>query len=270
MSTVSLNNKHILITGAANGIGRAAALAAAESGAASVTLVDIGSLVESEAIISSKFPKTIVKTITADVTDARSVEGYVEATVEEFGRIDGFFNNAGISGAIAPLSELDPEDFDRVIAVNLRGVFLGLRYVLPVMVAQKSGAVVCTGSLASERGLTLTGGYNAAKSGVLGLVRTAAAECGKDGVRINAVEPGMIRTNLLASITESLNPGTGADAGARMEAAGAQVAPLARAGAPEEVADGVVFLLSEDARYITGSALPIDGGALAVMAHPTS
>lgn len=268
MSTINLQGKHVLITGAGNGIGRATALAVSEAGAASVTLIDINlaGATETAALVSDKSPGTETLAIEADVTDASAVESFVDATRARFGRIDGFFNNAGISGTIAPLTELDPADFDKVIAVNLRGVFLGLRYVLPVMVSQGSGAVVCTGSLASERGLTQTGGYNASKHGVLGLVRTAAAEVGSSGIRVNAVEPGMIRTNMLASITESLSPNADVEAG--MEAAAIQVSPIPRAGRPEEVADAVAFLLSEDARYITGAALPVDGGALATMAHP--
>lgn len=266
--TTTLEGKHILITGGAGGIGLATGLAAVDCGADSVTLVDVdeAALLKAGSIISERSSGASVLTLTADVTDTESVTGYVDATLDAFGRIDGFFNNAGISGTIAPIVDLDPEDFDRVIAVNLRGVFLGLRSVLPVMVKQGSGSIVCTGSLASERGLTHTSGYNAAKHGVLGLVRTAAAESGAAGVRVNAVEPGMIRTNMLATITKALDPEGDVDSG--MEAAGALVSPIPRAGQPDEVAEGVIFLLSDASRYITGIGMPIDGGALAAMPHP--
>lgn len=265
MAGVDLTGRHIVITGAGGGIGRAAALAAARAGAASLTLVDrdAASADATAALLDGTGAQALV--LRADVTSETEAAGYAAAAVERFGRIDGFFNNAGIEGAVGPIAELDPADFDRVIAVNLRGVFLGLRYVLPIMISQGSGAVVCTGSLASERGLPFTAAYNASKHAVLGLVRTAAAEVGAAGVRVNCVEPGMIRTRMLASLTERLQPGVDVEEG--MEAAGRGVSPIPRAGSPEEVADVVAFLLSEDARYVTGAALPVDGGALAVMGN---
>jgi 3alpha(or 20beta)-hydroxysteroid dehydrogenase len=157
-----------------------------------------------------------------------------------------------------------PEDvFDEVIAVNLRGVFLGLRHVLPVMLRQGSGSIVNTGSLASERGLPLTAAYNASKHAVVGLTKTAAAEVGAAGVRVNAVLPGMIDTRMLRSLVDTMS---GGDMEAGMQFV-AGVAPQGRTGTVEEVAAIVAFLASDAASFVNGVAWPVDGGALATMAN---
>jgi NAD(P)-dependent dehydrogenase (short-subunit alcohol dehydrogenase family) len=205
-----------------------------------------------------------VTTSVADVTQAADVEAYVDDVLREHGRIDAFFNNAGSEGPVAPLAEYPIDAFDQVIAVNLRGVFLGLRFVLPAMQRQGSGAIVNTGSLASERGLPGTGAYNATKHAVLGLTRTAAAEVGAGGVRVNAVLPGMIDTRMLRSLAGQL----GGDVDAALQFMG-HVAPQARTGGPEEVAAVVVFLCTDDASFVQGVGWPVDGGALATMPNPT-
>lgn len=264
MTTVNLADKAIVITGAGGGIGRATALAAGSAGA-SIVAVDRDASALDETIAQLTAAGIASTSVRADVTVAEEVEGYAAHAIATFGRIDGFFNNAGIEGEVEPLATLSPEAFDRVIAVNLRGVFLGLRYVLPRMLERGAGSIVCTGSLASERGLPLTGAYNASKHAVMGLVRTAAAEAGPRGIRVNAVLPGMIDTRMLQSLSERLSPGVEvADAVAGV---GAAVAALGRTGVPSEVADAVCFLLSDDARYVSGVGLPVDGGALAIMGN---
>ena len=260
MTTVDLSGRRVVITGAAGGIGRASAVAAARAGA-SLLLVDRDgiALQEADALVHAVGGR--VSTITADVSEVDQVRSYVDAAVARLGGIDGFFNNAGIEGVVGPLADAEPADFDRVIAVNLRGVFLGLRFVLPVMIAQHSGSVVCTGSIASVRGLPATGAYNASKHAVVGLARTAAAEVGRAGVRVNSVLPGFIDTRMLRSLNEQMAPEL--DPAAAVADIGKTMAPLGRTGTPEDVADVVVFLLSDDARYVTGASVPVDGGVLA-------
>lgn len=253
--------KTAVITGAAGGIGRAVAVRFAETGA-SVHLVDRDRS-GLHATLAAVTELGAVGTATvADVTDAEQVAGYVAEALKAHGRIDAFFNNAGIEGPVAPLAEYPVDGFDAVMAVNVRGVFLGLRHVLPVMLEQGSGAVVNTGSLASERGLPGSGAYNTSKHAVLGLTRTAAAEVGPSGVRVNSVLPGMIDTRMLRSLALELS----GDVEEGLSFLG-KAAPQGRVGRAEEVAAVVVFLCSDEASFVNGVGWPVDGGALATMSN---
>jgi 3alpha(or 20beta)-hydroxysteroid dehydrogenase len=255
---MDFTGKVAVITGAGGGIGRATALRFTAAGAA-VHLVDrdAGSLEETAAAVGG------ATSTVADVTSGAAVRGYVADAVREHGRIDAFFNNAGIKGPVAPIAEYPEEAWAQVLAVNLTGVFLGLRHVLPVMLEQGSGAIVNTGSLASERGLPGTSAYNATKHAVLGLTRTAAAEVAGRGVRVNAVLPGMIDTRMLRALAETM--AGDAERGVALMSANA---PAARPGDPDEVAAVVAFLCSDDATFVHGAGWPVDGGALATMANP--
>ena len=255
--TVNMTGKNVIVTGAGGGIGRATSLKLAEAGA-NLVLVDFNDelVAQTRELVEAVGVRAL--TVHADVTQAEQVKGYVDAAVSEFGTIDGFYNNAGIEGKIGPVTELDQPDWDKVVAVNLTGVYLGMRYVLPVMVAQGSGAVVCTGSIASTLGLPQTIAYNAAKHGVAGIVRTAAAEVAKDGVRVNAVAPGMINTRMLHDIAGHLIPGVDKKEAAKIAAKGAS--PMGRLGEPEEIANVVRFLLSDEASFMTGAVIAVDGG----------
>lgn len=249
----------MLVTGAAGSIGFATCEILAREGA-QVFMVDID-----EAGLGAR-----VKTLAdaghtvfghaADCSDEAQTRGYAEAALAAMGRVDGFFNNAGIEGQLAPTHEYPVAEFDKVLAVNLRGMFLGLRYVLPDMVRRGAGAVVNTASIGSERGLAGACAYNAAKHGAVGLTRTAASEVAQKGVRVNCVMPGVIETPLLVGMLEQMFDSV--EAG--MEKLG-QTATLNRVGQPREVGDVVSFLLSDEASYVNGAKWEIDGGALATI-----
>ena len=257
-----LKDKAIIVTGGAGSIGHATACVLAERGA-KVLLVDIdGEKLASRRAQVAAFG-TQVEVFRADVSQSDQVAGYVAAALEAFGRIDGLFSNAGTEGKIASIETYDEAEFDRLIAVNLRSIFLGMRHVIPVMLAQGGGAVVNTGSIASERGLAGACAYNATKHGVIGLTRTAAADVGARGVRVNAVMPGVIDTPLLEGMLETLFSG---DVALGKRTLG-KVAPMERIGLPREVGEVVAFLLSSKAAFVNGAAWAMDGGALCTIRH---
>jgi len=259
---MDFTDRVVIVTGAAGGIGRATCVALGRGGARVVAVDrDADGLERTAGAVAETGAE--VSTHRADVTRGEEVRGYVAHARERFGgRVDAFFNNAGIEGQLAPITECSEENFDAVIAVNLRGVFLGLRHVLPVMVAQGAGTVVCTASIASERGFPMSSPYVAAKHAVIGLTRTAATEVGGSGVRVNAVMPGMIDTRMLRSIVTELGvPG----APEEQVQAVSTVAPMARPGTPAEVAEVVCFLLSDASSYVNGVGWAIDGGVLAAI-----
>lgn len=249
----------IIVTGAAGAIGFATCEILAREGA-ELLMVDINAegLQARAADLSAKGYRAIAHV--ADCADEAAVAGYAAAAMAAFGKIDGFFNNAGIEGTLAPTHEYDIEMFDKVIRVNLRSMFLGLRFVLPHMVAAGRGAVVNTASIGSERGLAGACAYNAAKHGAVGLTRTAASEVAQKGVRVNCVMPGVIETPLLVGMLEQMFDSV--EAG--MTKLG-QTATLNRVGQPREVGDVVSFLLSGEASYVNGAKWEIDGGALATI-----
>jgi len=253
-------DKTMVVTGAAGAIGFATCEILAREGAR-VMLVDIATERLEESTDALRRAGHDAIGYVADCADEKAVEGYARAAMEAFGRIDGFFNNAGIEGSLAPTQAYDVAEFDKIIRVNLRSMFLGLRFVLPHMVAAGKGAVVNTASIGSERGLAGACAYNAAKHGAVGLTRTAASEVAQKGVRVNCVMPGVIETPLLVGMLEQMFDG---DVQAGMDKLG-QVATLNRVGQPREVGDVVSFLLSDEASYVNGAKWEIDGGALATI-----
>ncbi len=250
----------IIVTGAAGAIGFATCEILCREGAR-VMLVDIAADRLESCTAQLRDAGHDVIAHVADVADEIAVAGYASAAIDAWGRIDGFFNNAGIEGDLAPTHEYDIAMFDKIIRVNLRSMFLGLRFVIPHMVAAGKGAVVNTASIGSERGLAGACAYNAAKHGAVGLTRTAASEVAQRGVRVNCVMPGVIETPLLVGMLEQMFDG---DVQAGMDKLG-QVATLNRVGQPREVGDVVSFLLSDEASYVNGAKWEIDGGALATI-----
>ena len=247
----------IIITGAAMGLGLATAEVLAKK-EAKLVLVDYNekALDAAKNQILEQTPNAEILTIQADVSDESAVKNYVDQTVEVFGRIDGFYNNAGIEGKQAPLTEYDQEVFKRVIDINLMGVYYGMRYVIPVMEKQHYGKIVNVASVGGIRGVVNQTAYVASKHAVSGMTKNAAIEYGKHGVLTNAIAPGAILTPMVAEAFKQVNP----DDPKAAEEQYAQRNPTKRLGAPEDVANVVAFLLSHENGYVSGQTIAIDGG----------
>ena len=276
----SLENKSVFITGAASGIGKASVLAMAREGAA-VTLADILDAEGNALAESVRQAGGRAHYVHCDVTKCDQVKAAVAAAVERFGRLDAAFNNAGLEGKIAPTGECDEDNWDRILAVNLKGVWLCMRAEICQYLAQKSGgAIVSTASVAgvvAERGFPA---YAAAKGGVIQLSRTAAVEYASHNIRINVVCPGLVDTPMAARTLKRMSIGamvpdparpqwleSGIDGLMRWEPVGKLFSrlmqPLGRPGRPEEIAAAAVWLCSDASSFVTGQALIVDGGMTA-------
>lgn len=247
---LDFSGKVALVTGAGSGIGLATAKAFAEAGAAVV----LGGRHEESVLRAAR---TLVDSghkalaVRCDVSDDTEVAAMVDRTVAEFGRLDAAFNNAGVMARIAPIAESTREDWDRVIGINLRGVWSCMKHELRQMQRQGSGAIVNNASVGALGGNPGIGSYIASKHGVLGLTRTAALEYIKHGIRVNAVNPGTIDTKIARDFVRGEE---------RAYAELAKRAPIGRAGRPEEIASVVLWLCSPGASYVVGHALTVDGG----------
>ena len=252
-----MKNKTIIITGAAMGLGYATAEELASKGA-NLVLVDYNeSLLESaKTAILKEFPEANLITVVADVSQEAAVKNYVDEAVKAFGRIDGLYNNAGIEGRQAPMTEYDVDIFKKVIDINLMGVYFGMRYVIPVMQKQKFGRIVNVASVGGLRAVLNQTAYVASKHAVSGMTKNAALEYSRDNILTNAIAPGAILTPMVEEAFKQVNPTDPKAA----ETEYAQRNPTKRLGQPPEVAKVVAFLLSEDNGYVSGQTIAIDGG----------
>ncbi len=259
---MDFTGKVAIITGGANGIGQAVAQSLAARGARGVLVVDRDVAAGEATVAAIRAAGGHALFTTADVSQSTDVRAYVQLALDTWGAIDCFHNNAGIEGTIATTAEYDEAVFDSVMAVNVKGVFLGLRHVLPVMLKQGHGAVVNTASVAAIFGTPGMPAYVASKHAVMGLTKVAAGEVGPQGIRVNAVCPGPIDTRMVRDIAKQVSPNN-PDA---VEARYAGSLPLRRYGTAQEVANVVLFLLSDLAGNITGAQYVVDGGRSAAPA----
>lgn len=247
--------KTAVITGAAGGIGKELARRLAER-KLNLVLVDLSEEAIQAVIQELGLDDSNALAVTADVSKEEDVQNYVNQAVAKFGTIDYFANNAGIEGPSGLVEELSVKSLDLVYNVNVRGVFLGLQYVIPVMKKQKSGAILNTSSLAGLMGAPGMSPYIMSKHAVIGLTRVTANELAPFGIRVNAVLPGTINTQMMRKIEK--NSGSADDFKAANEAA----TPMGRYGEPQEVAAVMNFLLSEEASFVTASLYTVDGGMI--------
>jgi NAD(P)-dependent dehydrogenase (short-subunit alcohol dehydrogenase family) len=254
---IRLDGKVAVVTGAAGAIGTATIRLLAERGAR-IVAVD-RKQAELQTAIQDLPASAQPLAITADVTSEEEVADYVRAAVDKFGTIDVFYNNAGIEGDIVSITKYPLETFRRVIDVNVVGVFLGLKHVLPVMLKHNKGSIINTASIAGLIGSPDIAVYSASKHAVIGLTKSAAIECAGSGVRVNCVCPGLIDSRMLSAIIEGRNPGNAPVPNEKI----AERIPARRLGRASEVAAIVAFLASDDASYVSGSAYTVDGGRTA-------
>ena len=248
-----LAGKIALITGASSGIGQSAAHVFARHGA-KLVLADTneeGGEATAAAVRAEGGDAVFVRT---DISSAKDVAALVAAVVERHGRLDCAFNNAGIAGALAPLADLPEESWDRVIGVNLKGVFLCMQHEIRQMLKQGGGAIVNTASVVGLVGGQTMGAYSASKHGIVGLTRVAALEYGRQGIRINAVCPGAVRTPMLDHQARE---------GGFTEDLLVAAEPVGRLGKPEEIAEAAAWLCSSAASFVIGHAMAVDGGWVA-------
>lgn len=249
-----LENKVALITGGAGSIGKTTAKLFLEQGA-KVMLVDYDEKSLKDAV--KDLGGENVKSCVADVTKAADVKRYADETSKAFGKVDVFFNNAGIEGVVKPIAEYPEETFDKVMAVNVKGVWLGNKYVTPIM--KDGGSVIMSSSVAGLSGTPNVSAYVISKHAVIGIMRNLALELAPRKIRVNTINPSPVDNRMMRSLEDGFAPSQGEEAKKGFE----QTIPLGRYATPEEIASLVLFLASDDSKFITGTRQVIDGGMTA-------
>ena len=251
-----LNDKVAIITGGAGGIGRAAGRLFASEGA-NVLLVDLSEAALKDSV--KEMGSNRVSYCVADVTQPSDNDKFVRIATERYGGVDTFLANAGIEGIVKPITEYDVETFDKVMAVNVRGVWLGLKSAIPALAKRGGGSIIITSSVAGVGGSPGISPYVTSKHAVIGMMRSAALECAPMKIRVNTVNPSPVETRMMRSLEAGLTPG---DASAAKEAIRSQI-PMQRYGMPDDIAKLMLFLASDDSAFITGSVYMADGGSTA-------
>jgi len=246
-----LKNKVAIITGGAGSIGKITAKLFLDEGA-KVMLVDLSEKALKEAVV--ELESANVKFCVADVAKAEEVKHYVSETVKVLGKIDVFFNNAGIEGVVKPIIDYPEEMFDKVIAVNVRGVWLGNKYVLPQM--NDGGSIIITSSVAGLLGSPNVSAYITSKHASVGIMRATAVEAAPRKIRVNSVHPSPVDNRMMRSLEEGFSPGHGAEVKEQLEL----TIPLGRYAEPIDIAKLVLFLANDDSQFITGTTQVVDGG----------
>jgi NAD(P)-dependent dehydrogenase (short-subunit alcohol dehydrogenase family) len=253
-----LEGKSVIITGAGSGIGRAASLLFTKEGAKLIAVDRTDGVKETVAQVQKA--GGTAEAVLADAGSEKDVMAFIDKTLSKYGRLDAIWANAGISGGLVPLADQTVEHWQEVLRVNLIGPFLAIKHSMPHMIRQKSGAIVCTASVAGLKAGASGHPYGASKAGVISLVQTTAYSLSGTGVRINAVCPGLIETGMTKPIFDNAKErGTDGKIG--------QLNPLKRAGQPHELAAMGLFLASDEASYVNGQAIPVDGGLTASMPY---
>jgi NAD(P)-dependent dehydrogenase (short-subunit alcohol dehydrogenase family) len=253
-----LEGKSVVITGAGSGIGRAASLLFAKEGARLVAVDRSDSVMQTAELVGNA--GGTIEAMMLDAGSENDVKAYIDRAVSKYGRLDAIWANAGISGGLVPLAEQTVEHWQEILRINLIGPFLAIKYSIPHMTKQKSGSIVCTASVAGLKSGASGHPYGASKAGVISLVQTTAYSLSGTGVRINAVCPGLIETGMTKPIFDNAKSrGTDGKIG--------QLNPLKRAGQPHELAAMGLFLASDEASYVNGQAIPVDGGLTASMPY---
>lgn len=248
-----LTNKVAVITGGAGAIGLTTAKLYADEGA-KVLLVDLNEAALKSAV--ETLGANHASYYVADVTNPDQTKGYIDAAIERYGKIDILFSNAGVEGKIGPIAESNVEDFDKVMAVNVRGVWLSLKYGIPAMEKQGGGSIIITASIAGLHGFADLAPYVTSKHAVVGLMRSAAKEVSAKGIRVNSIHPAPIEGRMMRSIENGVAPGAGDQA----KASFSSIIPAGRYGMPAEVGNLALFLASDDSAYCTGACFSVDGG----------
>lgn len=249
-----LENKVTVITGGAGAIGKATAEKFLKEGA-KVMLVDLKEEDLKDTV--NELGTACASYAVADVTDAADVKSYAEKAKNLYGQVDIFFNNAGIEGVVKPITDYPIEEFDKLIGVNVRGVWLGLKYMIPLM--REGGSIIISSSVAGLSGTPNVSAYVASKHAVIGIMRSAALEVAGNNIRVNTINPSPVDNRMMRSLEKGFSPDEAEQAKSQFE----QMIPLGRYAKNEDIADLVTFLASDESRFITGTVNPIDGGMTA-------